>query len=136
MDITQALAWLRDNHRGVLATRRHDGRPQMSPVVHAVGDDGRVLVSTREGAMKVRNLRRDPSVSLCAMNDGFFGRWLQVDGTASVVELPEAMALLRFVYRQVGGEHPDWAEFEHDMVAQRRVIVAITVHRAGPDLAG
>jgi PPOX class probable F420-dependent enzyme len=136
MELADALDWLRANHRSVLATRRRDGRPQMSPVVHAVSDDGRVLVSTRQGAMKVLNVRQDANVSLCCLGDGFFGRWVQVDGRAEVVVLPEAMSWLRFTYAQVAGEHPDWEEFERDMVSQQRVVLAITPERAGPDRAG
>ncbi len=136
MELDEAVDWLRSNHRSVLATRRRDGRPQMSPVVHAVADDGRILISTRAPAMKVRNVRRDPVVSLCAVSDGFFGRWVQVDGAVEVIELPAAMPLLRFTYAQVAGDHPDWAEFERDMVAQRRVVLAITPQSAGPDRQG
>ena len=108
----------------------------MSPVVQAVGDDGRVLISTRSPAMKVRNISEGPAVSICAINDAFFGKWAQVDGTASIVEMPEAMALLRFTYIQVAGEHPDWDEFERDMVSQARVVIAIKPESAGPDVAG
>jgi PPOX class probable F420-dependent enzyme len=136
MELADALDWLRANHRSVLATRRRDGRPQMSPVVHAVADDGRVLVSTRQGAMKVLNVRQDPSVSVCCFGDGFFGRWVQVDGRADIVALPDAMPWLRYTYAQVAGEHPDWDEFERDMVSQCRVVLAITPERAGPDRAG
>lgn len=136
MEIEKALTYLRENHRSVLATRRSDGRPQMSPVVHAVGNDGRVLISTRAGAIKVANIRRDPLVSILAMSDAFFGKWVQVDGDATIVELPEAMELLRFIYAQVAGEHPNWEEFESDMAAQRRVVLAVRVDKAGPDRSG
>lgn len=136
MDISEALEHFRHNHRAVLATRRRDGRLQMSPVVQAVGNDGRVLISTRSPAMKARNIRRDPSVSICALNEAFFGKWAQIDGVAAIVEMPEAMALLRHTYAQVAGEHPDWAEFEREMVAQKRVVIAITPETAGPDVAG
>jgi PPOX class probable F420-dependent enzyme len=136
MDIAVALEDFRHNHRAVLVTRRREGRLQISPVVQAVGDDGRVLISTRSRAMKVRNIKRDPSVSICALSDAFFGKWAQIDGTATIVEMPEAMALLRFTYVQVAGEHPDWAEFERDMVAQSRVVIAIKPESAGPDVAG
>jgi PPOX class probable F420-dependent enzyme len=136
VDISDALEDFRHNHRAVLVTRRRDGRLQMSPVVQAVGEDGRVLISTRSPAMKVRNIRRDPSVSICALNDAFFGKWAQIDGTATIVEMPEAMRLLRFTYVQVAGEHPDWDEFERDMISQARVVVAIKPESAGPDVAG
>jgi hypothetical protein len=104
--------------------------------VQAVGNDGRILISTRAGAMKVLNIKRDPQVSICAVNDNFFGKWAQVDGTASIIELPEAMSVLRWVYSAIAGEHPDWGEFERDMAAQRRVVVAISAQSAGPDISG
>jgi PPOX class probable F420-dependent enzyme len=136
MDLDAAREFLRHHHRSILATPRSDGRPQMSPVVHAVGDDGRVLVSSREPAYKVRNLRADPRASLCAIQDTFYGDWVQVDGTAEIVSLPEAMDLLVSYYRQISGEHPDWDDYRAAMVRDRRVIIAITVERAGPDRSG
>lgn len=136
MDLSEALEHFSHNHRAVLVTRRREGRLQMSPVVQAVGNDGRVLISTRSGAMKVRNITRDPEVSICALNESFFGKWAQIDGAATIVAMPEAMALLRFTYLQVAGEHPDWAEFDRDMMAQGRVVIAIQPESAGPDVAG
>jgi PPOX class probable F420-dependent enzyme len=136
MDLQNAIQVARHNHHTVLTTQRADGRPQMSPVVSAVDDDGRLLVSTREPAAKVRNLRRNPAVSVCVLPDTFFGEWAQLDGTAEIVPLPEAMELLEFVYRQVSGEHPDWAEFREAMNAQRRVALRITVTAAGPTYSG
>ena len=56
-----------------MATTRADGRPQLSPVTAAVDDEGRVVISTRETAVKVRNLAKDPHAALCVLNDGFFG---------------------------------------------------------------
>src|SRR5947207_8030392 len=109
MDIGKAQEFLLENHRSVLSTFRRDGDPQMSPVVHAVDDEGRICISTREPALKVKNLRRDPRASLCGLNDKFFGQWLQVDGTVEIVPLPEAMPGLTAVYRAIAGEHKDWA---------------------------
>lgn len=136
MDIDQARAFLRDHHRSVLHTYRSDGAPQLSPVVHGVDADGRLMISTREPAMKVKNLRRRPEATLIGLNDGFFGEWVQVDGAAEIVDLPAAMDLLKDVYRQVAGEHRDWAEFEAAMHKERRVIVRITIERAGPNASG
>jgi PPOX class probable F420-dependent enzyme len=136
MQLDEARAFLREHHRSVLATHRADGRPQLSPVVHAVDDEGRVLISSREPAYKVRNLRRDHRASLCAIPDSFFGRWIQVDGTAEIVPRPEAMDMLIFAYRQIAGEHPDWDDYRAAMERERRVAIRITIERAGPDHSG
>jgi PPOX class probable F420-dependent enzyme len=136
VDLEPALDYIRDHHRAVMATARADGRPQMSPVVCAVDDDGYVVVSTRETAMKTKNLRRDPRVSLCVISDGFFGVWVQVDGVATVVPLPDALEGLVDYYRRVAGEHPDWDDYRNAMVRERRVLVRIQLERAGPEKSG
>jgi len=136
VDPERAREFLRGNHHAVLATMRADGRPQLSPVTAGVDDEGRVLISTREAAMKARNLARDPRASLCLLNDGFFGEWMQVEGTAEIVHLPEAMDLLVDYYRRISGEHPDWDDYADAMRRARRVMVRITITRAGPDASG
>jgi PPOX class probable F420-dependent enzyme len=136
MDVDQARAFIRRNPRAVMATRRAGGDPQLSPILAAVDAGGRVMVSTREPSMKVKNLRRHPRVSLCVLNEGFFGEWVQVDGTAEIVSLPEAMELLVEYYRSLSGEHPDWDEYRSAMERERRVIVRIEIERAGPDRSG
>jgi len=136
VDPQRAREFLRANHRAVLATTRSDGRPQLSPVTAGVDAEGRILVSTRETAIKAKNLARDPRVSLCVLNDGFFGEWVQADGTAEIVHLPEAMDLLVDYYRGISGEHPDWDDYRAAMRRERRVMVRITITRAGPDASG
>ena len=136
MDVDAARDFRRSNHRGVLASRRADGRPQLSPVAATVDDDGRVVISTREGAMKTHNLRRDPRASLCVFTDAFYGAWAQIDGTAAVLSLPEAMEPLVDYYRRIAGEHPDWDDYRAAMQRERRVIVRITIESAGPTRAG
>ena len=88
MDTSEALDFLRQHHRGVLATTRSDGRPQLSPVAATVDDRGRVVVSSREPSYKVRNLRREPYASYCGFTDRFFGDWVQVEGPVEVIALP------------------------------------------------
>ncbi|MGO9196679.1 MAG: PPOX class F420-dependent oxidoreductase [Acidimicrobiales bacterium] len=136
MEIAQAIERLETLHRAVLCTRRQDGSPQMSPVVCALDGDGRLVVSTRETAMKAKYLRRDPRVALCVFSDGFFGAWLQVEGTAEIVSLPEAMEGLVAYYRALSGEHPNWDEYRQAMIDEKRVLVRVTIERAGPDVQG
>ena len=136
MELDQARHYIADHHRAILATTRADGRPQLSPVVCAVGPDGRVWISTRETAVKTRNLERWPEVSLCVFDDGFFGQWVQVDGRAAIVHLPEALELLVEYYRLLAGEHPDWDDYRSAMAREQRVLLQVTVERAGPDRHG
>ncbi len=136
MQLERAREFMRVHHRAVLATRRSDGLPQLSPVTVGVAEDGRVMISTRETAMKTKNLARDPHASLCVMNDGFFGEWVQAEGTAEIIHLPEAMEMLVDYYRRISGEHPDWHDYRDAMRRDQRVIVAITLTRAGPDRGG
>ena len=136
MDRERAADFLRAHHRAVLATSRSDGRPQLSPVACAVDDEGRVLISTRETALKTKNLRRRPYASLCVFTNAFFGEWVQVEGDVEIISLPDAMDLLVEYYRRASGEHPDWDDYRAAMVKERRVIVRITITRAGPDVSG
>jgi PPOX class probable F420-dependent enzyme len=139
MDPTAALAFVADNHRAVLATSRADGNPQLSLVVAAVqgdGEDRRVVISTRETAIKTKNLRRRPRASLIVFSDSFYGDSVQIEGPVEVVSLPEAMEGLVAYYRQISGEHPDWDEYRAAMEHDRRVLLRITVERAGPDRVG
>lgn len=136
MEISEAREYLESCHRAVMATRRSSGAVQLSPVTCALDANGDVVVSTRETAMKVKNLLRDPRVSLCVLDDGFFGEWIQLDGSARVVKLPDAMEGLVEYYRRVAGEHPDWDEYRAAMERERRVLVVVTIERAGPDRAG
>ena len=136
MDLVAARDVLAGQHRAVLLTYRADGSPQMSPVVCALDEAGRLVVSTRETARKVHHVRRDPRVALCVLPDAFFGRWIQVEGRAEVVGLPDAMDGLVAYYRTVSGEHPDWDAYRRAMVDERRVLLVVTLERAGPDRQG
>jgi PPOX class probable F420-dependent enzyme len=136
VDLDRARDFLRTHHRAVLATSRADGRPQLSPVLTGIDGEGRVLISTRENAIKTRNVRREPHASLCVLSDSFFGDWIQVEGRAEVVSLPVAMDLLVDYYRAVAGEHPDWADYRAVMERDKRVIIRVAITRAGPDVSG
>jgi len=128
--------FIRSHHRGVLATMRRDGAPQMSPVTVGVDDDGSLLISTRETAIKTANTRRTGRASVCVFEDGFFGQWVQAEGRAEVESVPAAMEALVRYYRLVAGEHPDWDDYRQAMTRDRRVLLRIHIDRVGPSRAG
>jgi len=136
MDLDEARAVLAQQHNAVLATMRADGTPQLSPVTVGVDEAGRAVISSRQTAYKVRNLRRNPRAYLCVLPDTFYGRWIQVTGDARIVELPDAMEPLVDYYRRISGEHPDWDDYRAAMERDRRVLVRIELASAGPDRAG
>ena len=130
------LDFIRRNGRGVLATLRRDGTPQLSPVVAGLDSESRVVISTREPSAKVRNLRRAPHATLCVFTDTFFGEWRSVDGPVEIVTLPEAMEPLVEYYRTRVGEHPDWDDYRAAMKREQRVLLRISVERSGPTVSG
>src|SRR5687768_1209775 len=107
VDRDALLEFLRPRHQAVLLTRRRDGSPQLSPVTCGVDPQGRIVVSTYPQRAKVINARRDPTVSLCVLSSEWDGPWVQVDGEAGVLDLPEALEPLVDYYRSISGEHPD-----------------------------
>lgn len=136
MDLDEAREFLTEHHRGVLATRRGDGGLQQSPVIATIDAEGRAVISSRETAYKTRNLRRDPWAQLCAFTDKFFGPWIVAEGAVEVVSLPEAMEPLIDYYKRFPGDNPDWDEYRERMERERRVLLRLTIERAGPDKQG
>lgn len=136
MDIDAARQFLRTNHRAVMATTRADGSTQMSPITVGIDPLGRAVVSSRETAYKVRHLAALPYAAICAFTDQFFGDWLQVEGPVEVLRLPDAMEPLVEYYRDISGEHPDWDDYRAVMERDRRVLLRMTIERAGPTVSG
>jgi PPOX class probable F420-dependent enzyme len=136
MDLTAAREFVRASSRAVMSTLRKDGTPQLSPLNVAVDDAGLLVISSRETAFKVKNLRRDPRAWLCVLTDGFYGPWVFIEGTADIVSLPDAMEPLVDYYRRLSGEHPDWDDYRAAMVREQRCLIRITPTRAGPDRQG
>jgi PPOX class probable F420-dependent enzyme len=136
MDIAEAIDFIRSNHRAVLHTYRRDGSPQLSPVSVAIDADGKAVISSRETAVKTKNLGRDPRAALCVINEGFYGAWCLVNGSCDIVHLPDAMEGLVAYYRALAGEHPDWDEYRDAMQTEQRVLLRISVEYAGPNVSG
>jgi PPOX class probable F420-dependent enzyme len=136
VDLDDARSFLREHHRGVLATRGPLDRVQQSPVLVNVDGSGRAIISSRETAYKVGNLRRDPRAQVCAFTNRFFGQWLFVEGRAEVLSLPAAMDPLIDYYKRFPDENPDWDDYRARMERERRVLIRIELERAGPDRWG
>jgi PPOX class probable F420-dependent enzyme len=132
----ELLEFVRPRHKGTLVTTRRDGRPQMSPVACGVDGEGRIVVSTYPERAKVANLRREPRCSILVHSDDWDGPYVQVDGTAEVLDLPDAVEPLVEYYRSIAGEHPDWDEYREAMTAQGKSLVRITIDRWGPVATG
>jgi PPOX class probable F420-dependent enzyme len=137
VDVEGARDFIREHHRGVLATRASGGAVRQSPVAATVDEAGRILISSRETAYKVRYLRADPWAQICMFTDRFFGPWVWVEGTADILSLPDAIEPLvdyRRRFADAGGI--DWDDYRKRMVRERRVLIRIDPERAGPGRQG
>jgi PPOX class probable F420-dependent enzyme len=136
VDREALLEFLRPRHHAILMTTRKDGRPQASPNTCGVDAEGRIVISTYPERAKATNVRRNPQVSVCVLSDEFNGPWVQVDGVAEVLDLPEALEPLVEYFRCISGEHPDWAEYRQAMQVQGKSLIRITIDRWGPIATG
>ncbi|MFD0304705.1 PPOX class F420-dependent oxidoreductase [Streptomyces sp. NPDC127119] len=132
----ELLDFVRPRHRAILLTRRADGSPQGSPLTCGVDDSGRIVVSTYPERAKTRNAKRDERVSLIVLSDEWNGPWVQIDGTAEVIDSPDSVEPLVEYFRNISGEHPDWAEYREAMLKQGKSIIRITPEKWGPVATG
>lgn len=132
----QLLEFVRPLHKVTLVTRRKDDRPQLSPVSGGVDEERRVVISTYPGRAKTANLRRDPRASVLFHGDDWDDAYVQVDGTAEVIDMPEAVEPLVDYYRSIAGEHPDWEEYRQAMATQGKSLIRITIEDWGPIATG
>jgi len=128
--------FIRPRHHMILLTRRADGAPQASPVTAGLDAEGRVVISTYPERAKVLNLRRDPRCSVLVLSEDFDGAWVQADGNAEVLDLPDALEPLVEYYRSISGEHPDWQEYRQAMLDQGKSLIRIELTRWGPIATG
>lgn len=135
MELSAGLDYVRNNSRAVMLTTRANGAPAMAPVTLGVIDE-QITMSTRQTAYKIQHLRRNPSTSLCVFPDKWLGRWVQINCTARIEELPDALDTLVEYYRTLSGEHPDWDEYRQAMKDDQRCIVRFDINSVGPDVMG
>lgn len=136
VDLAGLLDFVRPRHRAILITRRDDGSPQASPLTCGVDEEGRVVMSTYPERAKTHNARRDPRVTLVVLSDEWNGPWVQLDGDAEVLDIPDSVEPLVDYFRSISGEHPDWDEYRSAMVKQGKSLIRVTPHRWGPVATG
>ena len=136
VDRTALLDFVRPRHHMVLTTFRSDGSPQSSPVTGGVDEAGRIVVASYPQRAKSTNVRRDPRASVTVLSDDFNGPYVQVDGDAEVIDLPDAVEPLVEYFRAIAGEHSDWDEYRQAMVDQGKCLIRVTPVRWGPVATG
>ena len=143
VDLDGLLEFVRPRHRMLLITRRADGSPQASPVTGGVDDAGRLVISSYPERAKTRNARRHREVDVVVVSDDWDGAWVQVTGTCEVLDADQVgvqgeQALDAFVeyFRNISGEHSDWAEYRQAMVDQGKSLLRITPTAWGPVATG
>lgn len=134
--LADLLDFVRPRHRAILLTRREDGAPQASPLTCGVDEAGRIVISTYPERAKTHNARRDPEVSVLVLSDEWNGPWVQVDGEAEVLDVPESVEPLVEYFRAISGEHPDWDEYRSAMLKQGKSLIRVTPRRWGPVATG
>lgn len=132
VDRAEMEEFVRPRHRGVLLTTRRDGRPQSSLVTMGLDTDGRVVLSSYPERAKSINAKRNPAASMVVMSDEFGGEWMHLDGTAEVLDMPEALDGLVEYFRVISGEHPDWDEYHEAMSRQGKCLIRLTIDQWGP----
>jgi PPOX class probable F420-dependent enzyme len=135
VSLEELLGFVAGRHHVVLGTTRADGSPQLSPVTAGVCD-GRIVIATYPERAKVANLRRNPSATVLVLSEEWNGAWVQIDGQAEILDLPEALEPLVDYFRSISGEHPDWDAYRQAMQDQGKCLIRVTPQRWGPVATG
>ncbi|MDL5158220.1 PPOX class F420-dependent oxidoreductase [Actinomycetospora termitidis] len=136
VDFDGLVDFLRTRHKAIVVTKREDGGDQTSPVTLGIDAQGRLLVSTYPQRSKVVNIRKHPRIAMCVLSDEFNGPWVHVEGTAEIVDMPEALDGLVEYFRSISGEHPDWDEYRQAMADGNKSLIRLTIDHWGPIATG
>lgn len=120
----------------MLTTFRRDGSLQSSPVTGGVDPEGRIVIASYPQRAKTANIRRRPEASVVVMSDEFNDAYVQIDATAEVIDLPDALDPLVEYYRSISGEHPDWDDYRRAMIDQGKCLLRVNPQRWGPIATG
>ena len=133
MEIGEAQEFLKHNHHGVLVARKRDGSLQMTLVSPVIGKEGKVIITARDTTYKVKNIKRNPQVSLLVYGDKFNGsNYIQIDGKAEVIAHPQAMDIVLDWHRQIRGEPANWDDIRKKTLAEGRIAIRVTTEKVGP----
>ncbi len=133
MEISEAKNFLKTAHHGCLVTRKKDGSLQMTLVSPVLGADGNVIITARDNTYKVKNIKRNPQVSLLVYGDKFHGsNYIQIDGKAEVIPHPAAMDIVLDWHRKIRGEPDSWDEIRKKTLAEGRIAIRVNVEKVGP----
>jgi PPOX class probable F420-dependent enzyme len=133
MEIAEAQDFLKHNHQGVLVARKRDGSLQMTLVSPVIGADGKVIITARDTTYKVKNITRNPQISLLVYGEKFNGsNYIQIDGKAEVIRHPQAMDIVLDWHRQIRGEPKSWDEIRQKTLAEGRIVIRVTIEKVGP----
>jgi PPOX class probable F420-dependent enzyme len=137
MEISDAQKFLRENHHGVLVARKKDGSLQMTLVSPVIDVEGKVIITARDSTYKVKNINRDPRISLLVYGDKFNGsNYIQIDGKAEVIEHPGAMDIVLDWHRQIRGVPDNWDDIRKKTLSEGRIAIRVTIERVGPQSRG
>ena len=133
MEISDAQTFLRDNHHGVLVARKKDGSLQMTLVSPVIDSDGKVIITARDSTYKIKNIKRDPRISLLVYGDKFNGsNYIQIDRKAEVIDHPRAMDIVLDWHRQIRGMPDNWDDIRKKTLSERRIVIRVTIEKVGP----
>ena len=133
MEIAEAQEFLKHNHHGVLVARKRDGSLQMTLVSPVIGTEGKVIITARDTTYKVKNIKRNPQVSLLVYGEKFNGsNYIQIDGKAEVIPHPQAMDIVLKWHRPIRGEPASWDDIRKKTLTERRIAIRVSIEKAGP----
>ena len=136
VDHAGLVEFIRPRHRVILLTPREDGGWQGSPVTAGVDAQGRIVVATYPERAKAVNVAKHGKAAAIVLSDDFGGPWVQVEGDAELLTLPDAVEPLVEYFRSVAGEHPDWDDYRAAMTTQGKALIRLTATRWGPVATG
>ncbi len=118
-----------------LVTNGHRGHPHAMPMFYGVDDDLTVRFSTYGASQKVRNIERDPRVSLLVESGQAYAelRGVMIEGRAEIVrDLEATVATMVEAMGRAGESLPAAAELPlevKEQMAGKRVLVRVRPER-------